>query len=44
MVGGLGGSRFNAGGSFDGLVDEPRIYARALTDAEITAPAGGAAP
>jgi sialidase-1 len=40
----LGGSRFNAGGNFDGLVDELRIYARALTDAEITALAGGAAP
>lgn len=40
----LGGGRFNAAGDFDGLIDELRIYTRALTDAEITALAGGAAP
>jgi len=38
----LGGDR--PSGNFDGLVDELRIYARALTDQEIAALAGGAAP
>jgi sialidase-1 len=40
----LGGSRANPDADFDGLIDELRIYARALSEAEITALAGGAAP
>jgi hypothetical protein len=40
----LGGSAANRSGNFDGLIDELRIYARGLTDAEITALASGAAP
>jgi hypothetical protein len=39
----LGGGA-NPEGDYDGLIDELRIYSRALTDTEITALAGGAAP
>jgi hypothetical protein len=40
----LGGSRANPAGDFNGLIDELRIYRRPLTDPEIAALAGGAAP
>jgi hypothetical protein len=40
----LGGSRANPAGDFNGLIDELRIYRRALTDPEIAALADGAAP